>query len=112
MSSHASRTMDGCCRSRPSRSELLRCAMFNGNLLDFFWTMAIVFFWIVAIMIWFRCFTDLFSRDDVTGGMKAVWIIVLILIPWLGALIYIISRPKVTASDVQGLVRMEAAGKA
>jgi hypothetical protein len=86
--------------------------MFNGNLLDFFWTMAIVFFWIVAIMIWFRCFTDLFSRDDVTGGMKAVWIIVLILIPWLGALIYIISRPKVTASDVQGIVRMEAAGKA
>jgi hypothetical protein len=86
--------------------------MFNGNLPDFFWTMAIVFFWIVAIMIWFRCFTDLFSRDDVTGGMKAVWIIVLILIPWLGALIYIISRPKVTASDVQGIVRMEAAGKA
>jgi hypothetical protein len=86
--------------------------MFNGNLLDFFWTMAIVFFWVVAIMIWFRCFMDLFGRDDVTGGMKAVWIIVLILIPWLGALIYIITRPKVTASDVQGLVRMEAAGKA
>ncbi|HKF85498.1 MAG TPA: PLDc N-terminal domain-containing protein, partial [Candidatus Limnocylindrales bacterium] len=86
--------------------------MFNGNLLDFFWTMAVIFFWITAIMIWFQCFTDLFRRDDVSGGMKAVWIIVLILIPWLGALIYIVSRPKVTASDVQGIVRMEAAGKA
>ena len=74
--------------------------------------MAVIFFWITAIMIWFQCLTDLFRRDDVSGGMKAVWIIVLILIPWLGALIYIVSRPKVTASDVQGIVRMEAAGKA
>ena len=86
--------------------------MFNGTLLDFFWTMAIIFFWVIAIMIWFRCFMDLFSRDDLGGGMKAVWILALILIPWLGALVYIIARPKVTASDVQMMVRAEAAGQA
>ena len=86
--------------------------MFNGTLLDFFWTMAIIFFWVIAIMIWFRCFMDLFSRDDLSGGMKAVWIVALILIPWLGALVYIVTRPKVTASDVQNIVRMEAAGQA
>ena len=86
--------------------------MFNGNLLDFFWTMAIVFFWIIAIMIWFQVFTDLFRRDDVTGGMKAVWIFALIVIPWLTVLVYMFTRPKVTASDVQGMVRMEAAGAA
>jgi len=86
--------------------------MFNGTLLDFFWTMAIIFFWVTAIMIWFRCFMDLFGRDDLSGGMKAVWILALILIPWLGALVYIITRPKVTASDVQNIVRMEAAGQA
>ena len=86
--------------------------MFNGTLLDFFWTMAIIFFWVIAIMIWFRCFMDLFGRDDLGGGMKAVWILALILIPWLGALVYIITRPKVTASDVQNMVRMEAAGQA
>jgi hypothetical protein len=74
--------------------------------------MAIIFFWIIAIMIWFQVFMDLFRRDDVTGGMKAIWIIALIIIPWLTALVYIITRPKVTASDVQGMVRMEAAGAA
>ena len=86
--------------------------MFNGTLWDFFWTMAIIFFWIIAIMIWFQVFMDLFRRDDVTGAMKAIWIIALIIIPWLTALVYIITRPKVTASDVQGMVRMEAAGAA
>ena len=86
--------------------------MFNGTLLDFFWTMAIIFFWVIAIMIWFRCFMDLFSRQDMTGVMKGIWIVALIFIPWLGALVYIITRPKVTATDVQMMVRAEAAGQA
>jgi hypothetical protein len=86
--------------------------MFNGTLLDFFWTMAIIFFWVIAIMIWFRCFMDLFGRDDLTGVMKGIWIVALIIIPWLGALVYINTRPKVTATDVQNLVRAEAAGQA
>ena len=86
--------------------------MFNGTLLDFFWTMAIIFFWVIAIMIWFRCFIDLFGRQDMTGVMKGIWIVALIFIPWLGALVYIITRPKVTATDVQMMVRAEAAGQA
>jgi uncharacterized membrane protein (DUF485 family) len=86
--------------------------MFNGNLLDFFWTMMIIFFWVIAFMIWFQCFFDAWRRTDLGGGMKAVWTIVLFVIPWVGALIYIIARPKVTAGDVQNLVRSEAAVKA
>ena len=86
--------------------------MFNGNLLDFFWTMMIIFFWVIAFMIWFQCFFDAWRRTDLGGGMKAVWTIVLFIIPWVGALIYIIARPKVTAGDVQTLVRAEAAQKA
>ena len=83
-----------------------------GNLFDFFLGLAILFFWVVAFMIWFQCFMDLFRRDDLSGGMKVVLVLVLIFLPWLGALIYIVARPKVTASDVQTLVRAEAAGKA
>ncbi|HEX5829011.1 MAG TPA: SHOCT domain-containing protein [Candidatus Limnocylindrales bacterium] len=83
-----------------------------GNLFEFFWGMLIIFFWITAIMIWFRCVTDLFGRDDLGGGMKAVWVAVLIFLPWLGAIIYLVARPKVTASDVQASVRAEAAMKA
>ncbi|HEX4935443.1 MAG TPA: SHOCT domain-containing protein [Gemmatimonadaceae bacterium] len=80
-----------------------------GDLFQFFLGMMIIFFWVTAIMIWFRCIVDLFGRDDLGGGMKAVWFLVLAFIPWLGALVYLIARPKVTASDVQGMVRAEAA---
>ena len=66
--------------------------MFNGNLFDFFIGMAIIFFWITAIMIWFRCITDLFARDDLGGGMKAVWIIFVILLPYLGVFVYLIAE--------------------
>jgi len=38
--------------------------------------------------------------------------VALIIIPWFGALIYLITRPRVTATDVQDLVRQEAAVKA
>jgi len=86
--------------------------MFNGNLLDFFWTMMIIFFWVIAFMIWFQCFFDAWRRTDIGGGMKAVWTVVLFIIPWVGALIYIIARPKVTAQDVQTMVRADAATKA
>ena len=83
-----------------------------GNLFDFFWGLMVIFFWITAFMIWFQCFFDVWRRDDVAGGMEAIWTVVLVVLPWIGALIYIIARPKVTASDVQTLVRAEAAQKA
>jgi hypothetical protein len=86
--------------------------MFDGNLLNFFWSMMIIFFWVTAFIIWFQCFFDMFRRDDLSGVMKAVWVVVLIILPWIGALVYLITRPKVTASDIQGLVRAEAAAKA
>lgn len=82
------------------------------NLWEFFWGLMILFFWVTAFIIWFQCFFDMFRRDDLSGVMKAVWVVALIVLPWIGALIYLITRPKVTASDVQGLVRAEAAAKA
>ena len=83
-----------------------------GDLFQFFLGLMIIFFWITAIIIWVQCIMDLFRRDDLGGGMKAVWFIVLVILPWIGALIYLIARPKVTASDVQAITRAEAAAKA
>jgi len=83
-----------------------------GNLLDFFWTAMIVFFWITALMIWFSCFMDAFRRQDLSGGMKALWVVVLVVLPWLGAIIYMIARPKVTPQDVRQLAMADAAGRA
>ncbi|MGA8045081.1 MAG: SHOCT domain-containing protein [Dermatophilaceae bacterium] len=50
------------------------------------------FIWISAIMIWFRCIFDLFSDSTVSGWGKAGWSLVLIFLPWIGALIYLIAR--------------------
>ena len=50
------------------------------------------FIWIAALMVWFRCLFDLFSDHTLRGWGKASWAILLIFVPWLGALIYLIAR--------------------
>jgi hypothetical protein len=79
---------------------------------EFLWLMVIFFFWIMAISIFFRCLMDIFSRRDLAGGTKAVWLIVLFVLPFLGCLIYLLKRPAVTAQDVEVLARADAAQKA
>ena len=61
---------------------------FGEVLLWSFW----FFIWIAALMVWFRCLWDLFSDRSLSGWAKAGWAILLIFIPWLGALIYLIAR--------------------
>jgi hypothetical protein len=57
-------------------------------LVMFIWA----FVFIAYLMILFSIFTDLFSDHDLNGGVKALWVIVLIVTWWLGALIYLIVR--------------------
>jgi hypothetical protein len=47
-----------------------------------------------------------------SGGWKAIWIIAIFIVPFFGALVYIIMRPKVTAQDVQMMTQADAAQKA
>ena len=61
---------------------------FGEVLLWSFW----FFIWIAALMAWFRCLLDLFSDSSLSGWAKAGWAILLIFVPWLGALIYLIAR--------------------
>jgi hypothetical protein len=66
----------------------------------------------MLIWIFISIFADIFRRHDLSGGWKAIWIIVIVLIPFIGALVYIITRPKVTAQDVQMMTQADAAAKA
>ena len=50
------------------------------------------FIWIAALMVWFRCLFDLFGDSTLSGWAKAGWAVLLIFVPWLGALIYLIAR--------------------
>lgn len=52
------------------------------------------FIWISAIMVWFRCVFDMFADPTLSGWAKAGWSLVLIFLPWIGALIYLVVRGK------------------
>jgi phospholipase D-like protein/putative oligomerization/nucleic acid binding protein len=44
-------------------------------------------------LIWAFALIDIFRRDDIGGGWKAVWVACVILVPFFGTLIYLITRP-------------------
>jgi len=73
------------------------------------WTMLIFFFWMMAIWVFISLFADIFRRNDISGFAKAGWIFLLFVLPFLGALIYIIARPKMTEQDKERIEKMQAA---
>ena len=60
--------------------------------LDIFWTMLIFFCWIIWFWLLITVFTDLFRRHDTSGFAKVLWIIFVILLPFLGVFIYLIAN--------------------
>jgi hypothetical protein len=59
-------------------------------LLNIFWTMILFFFWIAWIWILIGIVADVFRRHDASGWIKAMWLFVLIFVPFLGVLAYMI----------------------
>jgi hypothetical protein len=60
--------------------------------LDVFWTMIIFFCWVAWIWVLIVIISDLFRRHDTSGWIKALWVIFLIVLPFLGVLIYLIAN--------------------
>jgi Short C-terminal domain/Phospholipase_D-nuclease N-terminal len=60
--------------------------------LDILWTMIIFFTWVVWIWIMIVILTDVFRRRDISGWVKALWVVFLIVLPFLGALVYLIAQ--------------------
>jgi hypothetical protein len=60
--------------------------------LNILWTMIIFFCWVVWIWIMIVILTDVFRRRDISGWGKAAWTVFLIVLPFLGALVYLISQ--------------------
>jgi len=59
----------------------------------FLWSTIVIFAFIAYLMILFNILTDLFWRDHQTKGIvKAVWVVFLIVFPYLTALVYLIAR--------------------
>ena len=60
--------------------------------LDILWTMIIFFSWVVWIWMMIVVLTDVFRRHDIGGWSKALWVIFMILLPFLGVLVYLIAQ--------------------
>ncbi len=59
--------------------------------LNVFWDILIIFAWILFIWIAITVFIDLFRRHDISGWAKAAWIVLIVILPWIGVLIYVIA---------------------
>jgi hypothetical protein len=56
------------------------------------WSMFVFLIWIAFFMLLFRIFGDLFSRHDISGWAKTGWCILVIILPFLGIFIYLVSQ--------------------
>jgi len=59
---------------------------------DFFWLLVWSFFFVMYLMVLFHIISDLFRDNSLNGWLKALWIIALLVVPFLSALIYLIAR--------------------
>jgi Phospholipase_D-nuclease N-terminal len=60
--------------------------------LSIFWTMLIFVFWVIWIWFVITVLIDVFRRTDLSGWGKAGWTVFVIVIPWLGVLVYLITQ--------------------
>jgi hypothetical protein len=62
--------------------------------LDVFWSILIFFCWVIWIWVVITVLIDVFRRDDMNGWVKALWVVLVVILPWLGVLIYLIANHK------------------
>jgi hypothetical protein len=80
----------------------------NNPVLEFFWWMFVLYIIFAVIMMFIRVFSDIFTRENLSGWGKAGWILLIFAVPFLGLLVYIIARPKNTEQDQRMMAEMQA----
>ncbi|MEU2238765.1 SHOCT domain-containing protein [Streptomyces sp. NPDC018338] len=61
-------------------------------LLDLFWTMLWFFLWVMWLFLLFKIITDIFRDHELSGWAKAGWLILCLVLPFIGVLVYVIVR--------------------
>jgi len=60
--------------------------------LNILWTTLIFFAWVIFIWIAITVLIDVFRRRDISGWGKAAWVIFVVILPWIGVLVYLIAN--------------------
>ena len=70
-------------------------------LLNLFWTTLMIFAWVLWFFLLFRVYADLFRRQDIGGGAKTGWIVLTLILPFIGSFAYLITQGRGMAERVQ-----------
>jgi type VI protein secretion system component VasK len=71
---------------------LLAASSTNYPILDAFWTIVMIFLWVLWFWVLITVFIDLFRSRDLSGWAKALWFVFILIIPLIGVLVYLIAR--------------------
>jgi Short C-terminal domain/Phospholipase_D-nuclease N-terminal len=61
-------------------------------VLGVFWSILVFFLWVMWFFLLFRVIGDIFRSHDLSGWAKAAWLIFVLVVPFLGVLVYVIAR--------------------
>lgn len=78
---------------------------YNYPLLGVFWTLMFWFLWVAWILLLFKVITDVFRSRDLGGAAKAFWTLFVVILPWLGVLMYLIVRGGSMAQRDQEMIQ-------
>ena len=70
----------------------LASSSYSYPLLGAFWTIFMIFLWVIWIWILIRVFIDIFRSRDLSGWAKALWFLFVLFIPIIGVVVYLIAR--------------------
>ncbi|MFE7777073.1 SHOCT domain-containing protein [Streptomyces sp. NPDC057445] len=61
-------------------------------VLGAFWTVMWIFLWVMWLVLLFRVILDIFRDHELNGWVKAAWLLFVLIIPFLGVLVYVVVR--------------------
>ena len=71
---------------------LLASSSYSYPVLGAFWTIFMIFLWVIWFWVLITIFIDLFRSRDLSGWAKALWFIFILILPLIGVLVYLIAR--------------------
>ena len=89
-------------------SEGSKVLAYDYPLFAAFWTLAFIAFWLIFLYLAFRVLADIFQSKDIGGPAKALWIALVVFLPFVGILAYVILRVRVRELAASELGRRAA----